>query len=796
MERAGSGRGRLVLVTGEAGAGKTRLCEELIDRAGAAGFEVGWASCWESAGLGPLWPWSRVLAGLGIGLPEAVAAAGTAEVVRARRLARLADDLAAVAGRRPCVLVLDDLQWADPSSVLVLSHLAPILPAMAILVVGTARTAASAVPAPLRRLARRAEVVDLDGLPARELAELAASVGGGPVDPAVGGWLRAMTGGNPLLARELVRVLAKQGRLGDLRDEADPVVPPTIRAVLGERLAELSATARDVVSAAAVVGQAASVPFLARVTGLEPGVVLGAVDEAVGLGVLATTGVGQFSLVHPLLRSVAYDGLPVAAQVVWHGRVARALVASRDAGQPVDAGALSFHFFHAAPGGSIGEAVRFSAEAAEAAMAAGAPEEAVALYDRALSAAALDPPAVERAPLLVGSGRARLAAGNGSGARAHLRSAAELARGRGDAGLLAEAALALAGPGFEVPLFDGEQIALLEEALACADAIEPSLGALLAARLSVALSLADQDDRRRALADGAVDEAAALGDPGVLTHALAARCDVRAGPADVDGRTEDADRVVRLARRVGDPAAELLGLRLGVVAAMERGDLAGAARRTGTFAGVAARIGPARFGWYAPLWRAALAAARGAQDEWRRASAEAEELGRRSGSPNWAILVATQRWFALLELGAVDEAVAGLEASVEVGRVGGLDPREVPYVARHRLETDRPDDARALLDGYAGELRAMPRDSEWLTTAAQFAELAARLGGHRLAPWLYDALAPYGELWAVEGIGAYTHGPVHRHLGLLAALMERAAEARAHFDRAAAAVLGQGCARL
>lgn len=795
VERARDGRGSLTAILGEAGVGKSQLCAELVRGARTEGLRVGWVSCWESAGLGQLWPWHALLAQLGGESSRPVSGESDPGVARDRSVSRVVDDLGLAVGDEACVVVIDDLQWADPSSLRVLTHLMTVLPAIPVAVVVAVRTGGGTVPESVELVARRADVVHLGGLGASDLCQLASVVLGDAVDAAIGQRLFQLTGGNPLFAIELVRAAHGHGGVSDLF-EADPHVPPTVRAVLGERLGELSAPCRDVVAAVAAVAQETSFAVLADVTGRGRDELLGAVDEAVDQGILDTPEVGWYRLAHPLLRNVVYDALSVAQRAELHGRIARALAEHHERGQLVDPAVLSHHYFCAALAGEVSNAVRVSIEAAEAAMQACAFDDAVDLYGRALAAAALDPAEVDVAPLLVGSGRARLAAGDRNGGRTDLLRAADLARSSGALGLLAEAALAMAGPGFEVPLFDEDQLGLLEEALRASEGLDDRTRALLSARLSVALSLGGQDERRELLATTAVELAESLADPTVQVHALAAHCDVLAGPAHLAQRSADAAQIVRLAGAGGGSSGELLGRRLRIVAALERGDLAAATDEIRRYERAAHGAGPARYGWYVPLWRATLAAAGVTGEDHGGLSTEAEQLGRRSGSPNAEILVATQRWFALLNQGAVDEAVATLESAMDLTSVGMLDPREVPYFARHRLETSRLAEARKLVDGAAAALRAMPQDSEWLPTLVQFAELAHRLGGHDLVPWLYDALVPFGDQWAVEGIGAYTHGPAHRHLGLLASLLGRRSDAEAHFDRALSTARQQGAAAI
>ena len=120
---------------------------------------------------------------------------------------------------------------------------------------------------------------------------------------------------------------------------------------------------------------------------------------------------------------------------------------------------------------------------------------------------------------------------------------------------------------------------------------------------------------------------------------------------------------------------------------------------------------------------------------------------------------------------------------------GGLAPGQRRARAR---SAGRPGDSRAQLDAVAPLLGSMPRDSEWLPALAQVAETLALIGPHPVARWVYDALAPYAQLFAVEGICAAVRGPVSRHLGLLATALGDRAAAAAHFAAAGQAARAIG----
>src|SRR5581483_3666256 len=246
---------------------------------------------------------------------------------------------------------------------------------------------------------------------------------------------------------------------------------------------------------------------------------------------------------------------------------------------------VASHYLAAAAGGAAAEAVAYGERAARAALDALAYDHAAELFGRVLDVDNLEPGHADRIALLLGAGQARMAAGDVDGGRSALVTAADLAGRSGRHRDVAVAALAVAEAGFEVPLFDRTQVALLEAAHEELPACEVSLRARVAARLSVALSLTDGAyGRREALADDAVELALASDDHTAIAQALAARCDVLAGPDDVDQRTHDAHTIVEIARARSDLGNELIGRRLAIVAAFEAGDMLTADAEIAAFA--------------------------------------------------------------------------------------------------------------------------------------------------------------------------------------------------------------------
>ncbi|MGW3117392.1 ATP-binding protein [Streptomyces sp. NPDC001107] len=405
---------------------------------------------------------------------------------------------------------------------------------------------------------------------------------------------------------------------------------------------------------------------------------------------------------------------------------------------------------------------------------------------------------VELVEALLGLGSARLAVGEREAARGALLRAAGLAREAGRADLLARAALGLGtgAVGFEVDLEDREQLDLLTEARA-ALAAEPAhapLRAAVTARLSLAAGLVEPEKHRIALAEEAVRTAREAGDPAALGPALAALCDARPGPDHCRARLDWSTQIVTTARDLRDPVLELLGRRLRLVALMETGDFAGADAEAVAYETAVRPLRRPLYAWYVPLWRGARALMEGRYDDCAAALDEVEELGRRAGSANAAMLAVTQRWCLYAETGDT----AGLERVRAEATMLERSPMLWPRVslALVAAQFGRLDEAARRLSAVAPRLGGAPRDSEWLPMLAQAAETVATVGSHPCAPVLYDLLAPYAGLFAVEGIGAAVRGPVDRHLALLAAAMGDAERAREHRERALRAAAAAGAVAL
>jgi predicted ATPase len=215
------------------------------------------------------------------------------------------------------LVVLDDVQWADPASVALLAHLAPAIADARLALVVTYRDTETIGQEPLRAalgaLSREPSVtrVTLTGLNVPEVGECLADVAGFAVPESVAAAICSRTNGNPFFVGELGSLLA---------GSSDGALPARVRDAVRARLGRLSPGCRDIVSAAAALGSELDTAALVHVTGSALTAVLDAIDEAAAAGIVTASGVRVFA--HDLIRDAARLDVPTASRLGLHRRMA------------------------------------------------------------------------------------------------------------------------------------------------------------------------------------------------------------------------------------------------------------------------------------------------------------------------------------------------------------------------------------------------------------------------------------------------------------------------------------------
>jgi hypothetical protein len=785
VEEVRHGRGRAALVLGEAGMGKSTLADWLVVHAKSVGLRTARSSC-SAAGMPVLWSWRRVLDALDLAPPWRTAGVDPAPEDRELVAAAVVEAIAAVALRQPMVVVVEDLHWSDPASLLVTRAVAEAVAAMPVLLLLTCRDdpfdGAGQIRDQVAELPTSVRRVVLPPFDRSATARLAAETLGYELSDQAVSDLVARTGGNPFFVYEVARLVAARGAGGP------PVVPTGVREVLQRRLARLSQPCAGFLSAAAIAAETSAEviedDLVCIVCDVDEADAVGLLDEATGARLLVfdATGVPRYRFRHALVREVLEQGLVGAERGRLHGRVAAALESHTD--KPGRAVRLAHHWSRAAGERAPERAAFWSLVAARDAMAGFGFEAAATYYVRALS----NPPTAGIG-LSIEYGEALQLSGEVASAREVLVGAAREALGAGRAVELAQAALALGGglAGFEVPIWDEAQADLLRRADAMLPAAEVALRAAVRGRLALALAGSASAAERVLLAEDSVEMARVAGDSRIESAVLAAYCDTVAGPDFVAERVAAATRMLTLARdsvsTLQDEAARLLARRLLVVAYLEQGDLAAADVQAAAYERAARRINIPRYGWLPEIWRGMRALLDGNSGAALEHASAAEAIGRRVHSFNAELMAFTVRMQAHLDRGTPAEFADDINALLAEIGPAGMPPMYVAGPARGLLAAGDPAPAQTVLRAFlTGSAETMPKDAEWLECHWAMADLAISLDDRRAADALFGALLPYEHLWAVDGMGGAVFGTVAEQLGRLAAHRGRAEDAGRYLD--------------
>ncbi|MFP3900433.1 MAG: ATP-binding protein [Acidimicrobiia bacterium] len=788
LGQALAGRGRLLLLEGEAGIGKTTIARVVADRASEAGAVVRWGACGEDDTMA-FSVWLDVLRQPGGDACSTAAEqlergdldigddAPGAERARARFFDTVVDALREAAAVGPQLIVLEDVHWADDGSLGLLRAMAPRLPAMAALMVASYRPEEARARDLLSGLGGAAEPITLDGLGVEEVAEVLAGMLHREPTAEEASAVHDRTGGNPLFVSQVGRLLASG---------SGATIPTGVRHILGRRLARVSSGSDRILGVAAVLGTEFDPTVVASVVSMPDRAVLEALDEAAEAR-LVTHGedvARRCSFVHDLVRSTRYEMLGGTERADLHRRVVDVLE-----GRGAPAGVLAHHAARARFESDDERPARFAVAAAREALTRFAWEDAEALSQRALDAAPPGPGGeVVRAEAWLVSGDARLRSrGDAAGA---FTAAAAIGRRTGRPDLVARAALGFGAglAGFEVRLLDQRQIELLEEAAATLPE-DSYLRPIVLARLSVALSFVGSLERRLSLADEALALARRLADDRAIATALAARCDVIAGPRHVTERHHAASEIVTLALRTGDPGLELLGRRLRVVALLELRDLSGFDAEVSAYARTAEQLADPLYTWWVPIWRATRAHADGDIDEARRLGGRGRELGDAGGSVNADLMYLMARNFQAVD--RRDDAELDHAWTEMIDRHPDLFRQKEAVTALSAYlaaRTGRTEQARAELARLGPDaLDRIPEDQEWLPAVSELTMAGVICGDEPVVQRGYDLLRPHAGLGVFDGAAATDHGVVDRFLTRAAAVLGDTDAAREHAD---AAVLG------
>ena len=433
--QATSGTIRVVIVDGEPGIGKSRLLDAVGAYATADGGIVLRGGASEAAGMPPYLPFLEALGEYVLAadpgrlreqagpfatvlttiLPELAARLGELpssyvlppEQARLRLFEAVDRFLAEIAAEAPPLLLLDDLQWADPATLELLCHIARRhRPGSPLLIVGAYRTDELPLNAALQRTLtelnrlRVASIVTLHRLSVADVASMAAAQLGGPLAPAAIQPLFTHSEGNPFFVEELLLVWLTQGVLVqradatgrsifDLTPSVALPLPPGIVSAVRQRLTHVGTDVVELLRIAAVVGRTFDADLLAVVASLDPERCEDRLREGIAAQLIRPAESGSYTFSHDKIRECLYQELTPSRLRRLHGAIGEALEAEPARTDARQLAELAFHFAQA------GHAVRgatYAIDAAEHAMRSYAPVEATTHFRTALRLLAVDDP--------------------------------------------------------------------------------------------------------------------------------------------------------------------------------------------------------------------------------------------------------------------------------------------------------------------------------------------------------------------------------------------------------------------
>ncbi len=809
---------RVVLVSGEAGAGKSRLLRELATTVfadhGTVLYGAGDPTSVDAYrvviealrplldGIDParlaadLQPHGAELIRL---FPDVVhrvqglsaPAPAPPETERHLLHGAVVDLLANVSARSPTLLIIDDLQWADPSTLLLLRRLFVSRRDARILVVLALRDpdgdTDDRLTDLLADLARVPHVVriPLGGLDHAAIANFVRlrDMDLGIHSDALAATLYELTAGNAFLLSELWQHLAGAGFIDTVNaDSAAAVkimefgVPAGVRDIASQRLARMHPPTRTVLEAASAAGPQIDVTLLRGATVLDEVTLFDAVEEAVGANILQPTMTARpgYRFTHELLRRAVYDRLNPVARARLHLSIATAL--ERMPGQELRLTELAAHFTAAAMLGVEQQAVSYNLRAAEVANHRLAFELSATLLQRALQ---LGVDETESLRVQLRLGAAQRAAGAWSEAIATYHSAADTARTAGTAALLAEAALGLEETCWRPGITSAGGAALLAEAVSAVGDSDRSLRVQLLSALARAHGYAGAWERASAARDAAVALARAVGEPRSLAIALAqsywARVD--RDPQEVLLAMEEGLQLAE-GLRDRDLICSIQSRAVPMLAAV--GSAQEVRDKIDEFRALADGLGQNIYRYHCDQASSAVALADGHL-------AEADAMAERA-----------------LELSKLENYDAGGGYGIQMfgirreqGRLGELSPlikqldRSTgvwrPGLAVLYAELDMKAEARSELavlcaDGFA----EIPDDALEVAALTYLADAAVAVADRKHSELLYRRLADMsGAVLVISGLVAW-YGSADRYLGALAHCMGDLEVAESHFERALA----------
>jgi hypothetical protein len=600
------------------------------------------------------------------------------------------------------------------------------------------------------------------------------------------------TDGNPFFVSEVMRHLSDTGSIHQdatgrwvtVASLEDTALPDSVRVVIGGRVGRLGPEAHRVLSQAAVIGQNFDLDLLARSTGASEDQLLDVLDNAAAVALVReqADAPGQYRFAHALIQRTLYEDLGPTRRARAHRRVGEALESRYGDLPGAHVAELAHHWFSATQPIEVTKAIAYARQAADAALAALAPDEAVRYFSQALQLHGQEraPDTLLEVDLLIGLGTAQRQAGLGA-FRETLLDAARRAQDRGDTHRLVVAALANnRGLFSSLGVVDAEKVEVLEAALSAMPPDDSNERALLLATLCNEVTYGRPLEERRALADRAREMARRLADPATVVRVLNLVAQPLEAPSTLKERVADAIEALALAETLGDPYLLYFAAVYRRISAMCSGDFATAASCLDQMRSLSVRLRQPILLWITSFHDAAEALVVGDHERAEALSTEALQIGTECGQPDAISFYGSQMVIVRHQQGRLAELLSVIE---EAAAATGMAGYRAALALAH-LHASEEHKARALLedatrDGFA----SLPVGIGWLEATTAYAEIAIEVHDAKSAALLFDLLGPHHNQMGFNGLMPLE--PVAMYLGALASVLGRYEDAERYFVESA-----------